>query len=417
MSNERTSTRRTAASRIGDQILSLLAVAGSLCIVLVVLGVFFQISIMMFRTGSMSPTITAGSIAFVREIPAAQIAVDDVVTVEQKHAILPVTHRVVEILDVDDSTGFATFTMKGDANESLDAAPYAVPTVKRVLFSVPAIAPVIQWFSNPKVIGGLTLGATALVVWAFWPRRSDEEMGDLTHPANLSVALPMFLLAPMLLNSSASSTDLSSANLVTGDYLSIESRADYLTMQNLSPGDSTVWSIDVWADAPEPGSIDLSLSVGSLQENPSDLLTFTVVDCPVTPGTSPALGCPDGARTLIKNSSARTLQERSSDAPQHLVTFSAAERHRLLITGTISKNALHDSGGDSGSNIRISASGSGEVLSMTPPRSPKHPNEERQDQFHLSDTGIGNWQWLVIAGGILTAVGATLHHGRKRVKP
>lgn len=79
--------------------------------ILIVLGIVFNISIMMFRTGSMSPTITAGSIAFVKEIPATEISVDDIVTVERGDADLPVTHRVVEILKTNDS-GVVTFTMK-----------------------------------------------------------------------------------------------------------------------------------------------------------------------------------------------------------------------------------------------------------------------------------------------------------------
>ena len=51
----------------------------------------------MFKTGSMSPTITAGSVALVREIPASEINVGDVVTVDREDA-LPVTHRVTSIV-------------------------------------------------------------------------------------------------------------------------------------------------------------------------------------------------------------------------------------------------------------------------------------------------------------------------------
>ena len=138
-------------------------------IVLVILGVVLDVSIMMFRTGSMSPTITAGSIALVREIPATDMNEGDIVTVSRGEETLPVTHRVVEILETDPGSGMVTFEMRGDANETPDPKPYSESTVSRVMISIPGVAPIIQWFSNPYVLGGLTLGATTLVVWAFWP--------------------------------------------------------------------------------------------------------------------------------------------------------------------------------------------------------------------------------------------------------
>lgn len=60
--------------------------------------------------------------------------------------------------------------MKGDANLAADAHPYSVSTVRRVLGSLPGLARVVVWFSNPLVLGSLALGASALVTWAFWPR-------------------------------------------------------------------------------------------------------------------------------------------------------------------------------------------------------------------------------------------------------
>ena len=169
----RTAKRRFAA-KLGDAMLTMLAVGGSICMVLVILSVVFNISIMMFRTGSMGPTITAGSIAFVREIPATEMSIGDVVTVERGDNILPVTHRVLEILETD-SDGLVTFTMQGDANKTADVEPYSVFDVKTVLFSIPKVAPIIQWFSNSLVLGGLTIGASLIVVWAFWPRENDDQ--------------------------------------------------------------------------------------------------------------------------------------------------------------------------------------------------------------------------------------------------
>ncbi|MDN5655800.1 MAG: signal peptidase I, partial [Kocuria sp.] len=119
----RTSGKRSPASWLGGALLNILAALGVVCIVLVILSFVFNVSIMMFRTGSMSPTITAGSIAFVHEIPAEKMEVGDIITADRGEKVLPVTHRVTSILDGDAQSGEVTFEMKGDANEAKDPEP------------------------------------------------------------------------------------------------------------------------------------------------------------------------------------------------------------------------------------------------------------------------------------------------------
>ncbi|MGH3691880.1 MAG: signal peptidase I [Microbacterium sp.] len=163
---------------IGDVLLWAAALAGAICILLVVLAFTAQITLIMFRTGSMSPTIPAGSVAVVQRVPATEVEVGDVVTVDREGE-LPVTHRVTTIAP-GASAGERVITMRGDANAADDPFPYPVASVRKVLFSVPGIALVIAGMGNPVVLGTLTVAATALVVWAFWPRgarriRSDAE--------------------------------------------------------------------------------------------------------------------------------------------------------------------------------------------------------------------------------------------------
>ena len=165
-----TRTRPRAGRILGDLLLWLAAAAGAICILLVVLAFTAQITLIMFRTGSMSPTIPAGSVAVVQRVPAAEIAVGDVVTVDREGE-LPVTHRVTTI-SPGASADERVITMRGDANTADDAFPYTVSSVRRVLFSVPGIALLIVGMGNPLVLGSLTIAATALVVWAFWPRRA-----------------------------------------------------------------------------------------------------------------------------------------------------------------------------------------------------------------------------------------------------
>ena len=167
---------------LGEVLLWIVALAGLICIVLVILAFTAHITLIMFRTGSMAPTIPTGSVAIVQQIPASHVHVGDVVTVDRPGE-LPVTHRVRGVAPGSNSAQ-RLLTLRGDANAQDDIAPYPVSTVRIVRFAIPGMAPVIVAFGNPLVLGGLTLGATALVVWAFWPRkrrtgagRTDPEAG------------------------------------------------------------------------------------------------------------------------------------------------------------------------------------------------------------------------------------------------
>ncbi|MDF2562240.1 MAG: peptidase [Microbacterium sp.] len=161
-------TRVRMGRAIADVLLWLAAAAGAICMVLVVLAFTAQITLIMFRTGSMSPTIPAGSVAAVQRVPASEIEVGDVVTVDREGE-LPVTHRVTAVAPgaVPEER---IITMRGDANASDDPFPYPVSSVRIVRFSVPGIATFIAGMGDPVVLGGLTVAATMLVVWAFWPR-------------------------------------------------------------------------------------------------------------------------------------------------------------------------------------------------------------------------------------------------------
>jgi len=172
-----------ARGLVGRIALDVLALGGLVCILLVIASFVFKISIVMFATGSMSPTIPAGSIALVREVPATEIAVGDVVTVDRSESQqLPVTHRVIEILGEDE--GVVTFRMQGDDNADADPEPYVESTVRLVLWSAPGLATVIVQLQNPLVLGGITIGATVLVTWAFWPRERRDEVAAASQHAD-----------------------------------------------------------------------------------------------------------------------------------------------------------------------------------------------------------------------------------------
>ncbi|MFH5879302.1 signal peptidase I [Arthrobacter sp. NA-172] len=115
----------------------------------------------------MSPAIPSGSLAIVREVPASDVRIGDVVTVERPGR-LPVTHRVTSVRAA--VGGKTVLTLKGDANPVEDPAPYTVSTVRTVLYSVPDLAYVVAAASNPWVLGSMTVAVSALVTWVLWPR-------------------------------------------------------------------------------------------------------------------------------------------------------------------------------------------------------------------------------------------------------
>lgn len=167
--------RPTRAGRLGravkEAVLTVVGLIGLLAIVWLVCAMFFGLSIVVFMTGSMAPTIPTGSAAVVREVAAAEIRVGDVITVQREDAALPVTHRVVAI-EADPSNPAARLvTLRGDANASNDLAPYAVTEVKRVVASFAGLGSMLAVMRSPFFLAATSVGVGLLVVWAFWPTR------------------------------------------------------------------------------------------------------------------------------------------------------------------------------------------------------------------------------------------------------
>ncbi|GAA1138765.1 signal peptidase I [Nesterenkonia lutea] len=153
---------------LSELFLWLAAALGVISILLVIAGWALNVSLIMFRTGSMEPTIPTGSVAVVREIPADQVEVGDVLTVD-RDGQLPVTHRVTSV-DPGEIPEQRVIRMQGDANEVEDPYPYAITEARVSFFHIPHIANAVNQMNNPYVLGAVTLAATLGVGWAFWPR-------------------------------------------------------------------------------------------------------------------------------------------------------------------------------------------------------------------------------------------------------
>lgn len=289
------SRKRTAGFSFSDLLLNVAAAGGLLCIVLVILAFTMNITLIMFKTGSMAPTIPAGSVALVQEIPASSIEVGDVLTVDRAGK-LPVTHRVTSI-NPPGPADSRTFTMRGDANTLEDAEPYTAANVRIVRGHVPELAAIIVWFSHPAVLGAITLAASALVTWAFWPRdpaqpkNTESEdadshgLGDKnkgktarsatvgTHTLILMAAVSIIMVVPTD-HAHAAETETH----INGAVLKLTSIGDTELMTNLQPGIPVEWQVGISANAPDPGTVDISLSASD-DATDAQKLTVAVDSC------------------------------------------------------------------------------------------------------------------------------------------
>lgn len=151
-------------SRGREWALNIGAIVGLICIVVAALSMFLGIKPLVFQSGSMSPSITTGALAFARTVPAQQLEVGDVVSVTNPGGVR-ITHRVTALEPFDD--GEVSMTMRGDANAADDPMPYLVSEADRVIGHVNGLGYVVAWLSNPVAIflGGMLAGGLAVIAF------------------------------------------------------------------------------------------------------------------------------------------------------------------------------------------------------------------------------------------------------------
>ena len=120
-------------------LLGLLAVGAGLAVTV------FHCSFLVFRSGSMSPSIETGALALAHQVDAVDLEPGDVVTVRTADGAL-VTHRVVDTTVRGDE---ASLVLQGDANAAPDAEVYTVRSVDRVVADVPYLGYVVAHALTP----------------------------------------------------------------------------------------------------------------------------------------------------------------------------------------------------------------------------------------------------------------------------
>ncbi|SEE63527.1 signal peptidase, endoplasmic reticulum-type [Arthrobacter alpinus] len=160
--------------------LTIIAVAGVICIIGITAGYFLNASFVVFKTGSMEPHYPVGAISLTIKIPAKELKPGDVASVLRDGATVLITHRVVSVNDdpAGPQSGKAVLTLKGDANSSEDPVLYTVASAQKVVFTVPRLGAWVMAMRGPWFLGAATLIVSALVAWSFWPKRARKHRAE-----------------------------------------------------------------------------------------------------------------------------------------------------------------------------------------------------------------------------------------------
>lgn len=164
---------------VRSALLTLFAVLGVASLLVFVASWAFGVKPLVVISGSMEPTVPVGSVVLARSVPATEITVGDIVTVERPRDLGLITHRVVSTTQTEG--GATELVLRGDANAVDDPEPYSVTTAGRYVWHVPGLGRVALFLQTR---GGLVVaGAVVLVLLAVFvldPARMvrDDEPGD-----------------------------------------------------------------------------------------------------------------------------------------------------------------------------------------------------------------------------------------------
>lgn len=157
---------------VGQVLLSGTAVVGVCCLLMTIAGAAFGVRPLIFRSGSMSPTITTGSLAIARPVAADRLKLGDIVSVPVDNT--RIAHRITKITR---SSGETTLQLKGDANPVPDARNYQVTRADKIVLAVPELGRAIAWLSRPP--GIFVLAGYAALMFALVLRgRPSSGSGD-----------------------------------------------------------------------------------------------------------------------------------------------------------------------------------------------------------------------------------------------
>lgn len=142
-------------------LLTLAAVVGAACLVVVGVSLVLGMRPVVVISGSMAPTLPVGAVVLARSVPASDVRVGDIVTVERTRGLGLITHRVVAATEAGD--GAWSLELQGDANTTPDAEPYVVTTAAVHVAHVDGVGHLVLGLRTPAGLAVAVAAMAALV--------------------------------------------------------------------------------------------------------------------------------------------------------------------------------------------------------------------------------------------------------------
>lgn len=284
-------------SRLQNNLLTLGAVLGTLCLLAAVVAMVIGAKPLVFRSGSMAPAIPTGALGISIPVEASTLRAGDVISVETAAGVR-ITHRIVH---ADVSRDTATVTLKGDANSIPDAEAYVLLKTERVVAHAPLLGYAVAWLSSSAAVFAGGLFTAYLLYLAFGAPARRGSKPEQRQPGTPSKAeLPssrrgrrstrltaMSLVSLSVLTGGAlhtaapSQAAFTDSALATGQFTAATLTSPTLTCQNTGddvtftlthPGDfsnayelrtlvpAKVWDSRSWPGSPVNVEIDAGLS-------------------------------------------------------------------------------------------------------------------------------------------------------------
>ena len=165
--------------RVFKALVTLMCLAALAIVVLViVVPALLGLQRYVITGGSMTGTISKGSVIYSRLTPVEQLKVGDIITFYPPGLSAPVTHRIVGIDAGQD--GKLVYRTKGDFNEAAD--PWKVnlvePRQARYVFHIPGIGYFLALLAIRQV-RMILIGLPALIIalsllWSLWSKAGEE---------------------------------------------------------------------------------------------------------------------------------------------------------------------------------------------------------------------------------------------------
>ena len=175
----------TTLKRLADLALTIGAVVGVGCLLVVVAGPLLGVSAQFVRSGSMEPDFGTGALVFAREASVSDLTEGDVVSIQTEGS--RITHRIVEIHRDGD---MATLTLQGDANRNPDTRTHTVSSADRVFLDVPWLGYPLGWLRAPLgmiILAGLAVVLLVRLLRGVW-RERERKPARVGNPTAIVVA-------------------------------------------------------------------------------------------------------------------------------------------------------------------------------------------------------------------------------------